>query len=253
MIHIDELGRGDDHVVFLHGTPQDPSDFGRLAAWASERARTLLVHAPGCGRSDALADLAHDVRGADDAIAEALRSAYVRRPVLIGFSGGAYRALDIVLRCGMQPRAVLLLGGYADLSAEHREALRGAASNIAGGAPLEPLIEASYFSPSFSTAHPARVREVVSRTVASVHREVLAAEVSAMASAPSLLDDLARWAAPLVLRVGALDRTIPAAYSAEIAARTGAACDVVEGAGHALHHEDPEGCIAALAGLMART
>jgi len=242
-VTIESRGAG-DAVLFLHGTPT-AWDVLRPVADAVVGRRTLLAALPGYGDAPARPS-AFTVADIARAIEDAVRALGVSRLRVVGFSGGAYHALQLALRGVIAVDAVVVLGGFADLTAADRAGFVGLAAALRAGAPLAGVATSRFLSPTFAAAHPdARAR--VEAWIHATSPENLARELDAMVAAPSLLAGLAGWGGRVVARTGSLDLAAPPAKGQAIAsaARRGV-FQQVDGAGHALLEENRDATIAAV-------
>ena len=106
-MHVFDHGDGTP-VVLLHGLPSPPQDLERLA-FALPGPRVLVPHLPGYGKS-APTPGHQGAAAIEQARVATLAAKRVERPVLVGYSMGAYRAIAIAERVGA--RAVLALAGF---------------------------------------------------------------------------------------------------------------------------------------------
>lgn len=249
------LGEGAP-VVLIHGTPSPADDLMPLAERLAARHRVLVPELPGYGGSAPLDD-ASFVR-VTAALVRALADHDAGEPhAIVGFSGGAYRALHLALRGGVRPRVVVGLGALATLDDASREAFRGFAAAITAdpaavtSAAFRGLMAERMLSPAWRAAHPAdadRVADWLTLTSPTY----LAAELLATAELEDLRADLPSLAARVYLRTGGLDVATPPALAADIAARVpGARFDAVAGCGHALLIEDAAATIDAITAALA--
>ncbi len=252
VMHLSTAGSGPD-VVLIPGTPQHPSDLEAFAEPLRVDHRVTIVHLPGYGETPPIVE-SYDMEQVAAALAEALAGAGIRRPFLGGLSGGSYRALQLALDPSrLEVRGLFLMGPFAHLEPDNREALRGFGAALEAGIDLMEVGVARMFSPAWAGAHPERARAVIAEMMAAADRRGIRAELAAFADSADLRERLGAIRVPVALRVGELDLATPPASAREIAARVaGATLDVVPGAGHMIHHEDREGTLAALRALVAR-
>jgi pimeloyl-ACP methyl ester carboxylesterase len=150
-IHVDEQGRGDLSLVFLHYWGGSSRTWGRVIAALPKLYRTIAIDHRGWGESDApasgygLADLADDAQG----VIEALD---LKRYVLVGHSmGGKVAQLMASRRTGGLAGLVLVAPSPAQpmaLPPEAREAMAGAYSTRESvGAAIDQMLTAKVLSP----------------------------------------------------------------------------------------------------------
>ena len=238
-LHVFESGHGPD-VVLLHGLPSPPHE---LEAVARELTgfRVLVPHLPGYGESPA-APTRHSVRAVSEALRAALRERGVKRPALVGYSMGAYRAIE--LASSVSARSVLALAGFASLSPEERAGMKGFADLLRAQTDVKPLLPPRYLS---EAARNADSEQAVRAWADAATTETLIEELEDLAVAPSLLDTLAKLRCPLTARTGELDVAVPPSHArAMAAAAPQGVVEIVPGAGHALFLEDRAGTLDAI-------
>lgn len=225
-MHFDEFGGGERLVVALHGMPQAPEALHDMLRDVRD-ARILVAHLPGYGQTPA--------NGGDfDAVTEALVERIGSEPVvLLGVSGGAYRALALALAervevCGL----VLIAPAVGPTSEEEREAFRSFGPLLRSGADLDPVLTARWLTEE-------EAKSPLARSVldwgAATSRENLALECEAYAELPCLLEQLASITLPVTLMVGRHDAATPLALIRSMAAKLPLnTLHVVPDAGHAI-------------------
>jgi pimeloyl-ACP methyl ester carboxylesterase len=249
-MHVHEIGSGTP-VLLLHGAPSPASDLLPLARGLATRHRVLIPDLPGYDASPALDDFSYPRVGR--ALAELLVDRGASRlHAIVGFSGGAYRALHLVLRCGIHADSIVGLGTIATLDDASRESFRTFAAMIeadpsAPGSPaLRSVMAERMLSATWRSNHPAD-GERVADWLQLMTPSHFAAELRATAELPDLRAELPSLSSRLFLRVGEHDVATPATASQEIARLVAVAgLDVVPGCGHALLLEDAEATIAAV-------
>jgi pimeloyl-ACP methyl ester carboxylesterase len=200
-------------------------------------ARVTNVHLPGYDGSPALVPYEEEL--ALRAIEQALQDASISSPILVGFSLGAFRALELARRESAAVRGVkgvVCLAGFHDLTHDHRQAL--SASAALARDPSKDL--ATLFTPHFLSAsgmtNPAWVAEV-GTWFEVVSREDLALELETAARTPAV--DVGALRVPVLARVGDADLAAPKVYSELLVkAAANARLEIVNGIGHALILED---------------
>lgn len=245
-----EAGTGPS-VLLLHGTPSPAADWEPLVEALRSEFRVLVPELPGYGGSPPLDNARLELVG--DAIAAMLadRDAGELRAV-VGFSTGAWRALDLVLRARVRAEVVISLGGVATFDQPAREFRRAVAARLVrepeylASSEVSDLMRELMLSSSWRSAHP-QDADRVARWPLTTTATALSAELVALAEMRDLRPELASLDARLYARVGALDAGCPPAWSEDMVRHAPrAALDIVPGCGHALLIEDREPTIAAV-------
>lgn len=230
---------GEGHpVLLLHGLPSPPSDM--LALGRRIGGRLIVPHLPGYDQSKHLgASGAHTVAAIEAGLVEILQRRDATNALVVGFSMGAYRAVSLALRNEIEPHALLLLGGFADLSADERAGFQAFAGALRAGVDLHDQAAPRFLSPP-SQAMPDRVAAVRS-WLDVVDPRVLADELDDAASLPSLLPRLGEISYKTLVRTGELDVAVPPAHAEALAAGIpGAGLSIVPGVAHAQWIEDAD-------------
>ncbi len=250
-MYVRELGSGAP-ILMLHGTLSPASDWSPLADVLGRRYRVLVPDLPGYGRSAAPRDASMEAVG--DELAAMLRERDATQlRAIVGFSTGAYRALDLVLRAGIAADLIVSLAGVACFDVAAREARVHLARQLAADPSflasdtVRAMLRDLLLSPGWIAAHPADAQRV-ERWVETTTAPALARELAALARSRDLRPEIAALRSRVYARVGALDRGCPPAWSDEIArlARR-STLEIVLGAGHALLIEDGPATVAAIA------
>jgi pimeloyl-ACP methyl ester carboxylesterase len=243
-------GRG-PRVVFLGGAPTPWDVLGDVAAGITSAFEAIELALPGYA-PDAPPLGPHTLADVTNAIASTLAAEGVEACALVGFSGGAYRALDLAMRGAPRVTHVLALAGMARLEEGEAAIYRGLAQSLRSGPVPQGVAAARFLSQAFAAAHPSACAAVEAWLHAAPAAAV-ADELDAFAGARDLLPSLASLRAPVVARVGSLDVAAPPPKSEAIAsACADGTLEVVPGAGHALPIEDRERTIASLLALLRR-
>jgi 3-oxoadipate enol-lactonase len=254
-MHVRELGAGRP-VLLLHGTPSPAADWMPLAERLSTRHRVLVPDLPGYGASGA--PRGTSVEAVDDEIAAMLRQRGARElRAIVGYSGGAYRAFDLLLRGQATADRIVSLAGFAAADDATRagwrelaRAIRDDAAYLSGPAMRGTMAELM-LSPRWRDAHPADVERVASWTQLT-SPAALAAELEMFAAARDLRPELARLRSPIYLRVGEHDAAAPVPQSQDIQSHARrATLEVVPGCGHGLLIEDLAATIDAVVAFVA--
>jgi len=253
MMNIIELGEGPS-VLILHGSPSPISDLLPLAQRLAVDHHVLIPELPGYGQSPPDADASFDRIG--DVLAEILvEHASVRPRAIIGFSSGAYRALDLALQRNVSPDLIVALGALASLEETDRALFRAVAAGLRAdpsGAEIRPILPGRWLSETWRKAHPADDARVTAWFDLTSPQQ-LAAELSAEAEMRDLRPLLPGLACALYLRVGELDLACPPSLSLEMAnLAPHATVDVIPGCGHALMIENGPETIARVVEIVTR-
>lgn len=250
-MYVRDVGSG-PVVVLLHGTPSPASDWAPLVEALAAAYRVLVPDLPGYGRSPRLPS--SSVEAVGDALAAMLEAHGVTEVhALVGYSSGAYRAFDLVLRHRVRCALIAALGGVVAYDPAAAAARRAIATALAADAAylhsedVHAVMRELMLSPDWRARHPedeARVIGWLELTTA----DALARELAALADARDLRPELAAVACPVYARVGSADAGAPPAYSEDIVrhVRHGE-LEIVDGRGHALLIEDRDATVAALA------
>jgi pimeloyl-ACP methyl ester carboxylesterase len=242
-------GRGRP-IVFLGGCPTTWDVLSPLAKALTTTHETIELALPGYGQSPALAE-PYSLEAAHEAVEATLRGAGVTSCAIVGFSGGAYRALALACRGNVEVTQVLSLGGLASLEPAEKAGFHQFAAALRAGQDLRPLAGPRFLSPAFATAHPEAVK-AVEAWLEAAPKDVIAGELDAFADADDLGPRLSQLAIPVLARVGELDQATPPPKSeAIVKACKNARLEVVPGAGHALVLEDLDGVVGAARRLFA--
>ncbi len=251
-MNVRELNTG-PVVLPIHGIPT-PSDLWMpIAAQLATRYRVLVPELPGHGGTPPLAEPAAE--GYADALAAMLYDRKVTHlHAIAGVSGGAYFALDLVLRHPIDAKLIISLSGLATLDEPARAWRRDVSRRIAIDPglierELDPMIPGLLLSQSWRVLYAADA----TRAVSWLHQTtplVLAKEVAALAALRDLRPDLPKPRSALYLRAGTADVACPPEGSEEMARLAPlATLELVPGCGHALLIED---ALATSSAIIAR-
>jgi 3-oxoadipate enol-lactonase len=222
-------------VLLLHGMPSTTADLVPLAEALARSHRVLLPDLPGYGRSPRLEPYTLDA--VQRAIESLLAAHAIERTAVVGFSGGAYRALRLALDRRVEVTRIACIGATPGPGPEEADGLRHAAQDLRAGADFHGVAVARFLSPRWQ--NDASAIAAVQAWMSAAPGDVLAAELDALADAGDIRPELPRLRIPLLLRVGESDVATPPALSRDIAAAVSdAKLEIVAGAGHALLIED---------------
>lgn len=250
-MYVRELGQGPT-VLLLHGTPSPASDWLPVAERLAAQYRVLVPDLPGYGRSPAPASAAY--AAVDQELAAMLESrgaSHLR--AIAGFSSGAYRAFELVLRRRVTADVVIGLGAFVTFDHQAREMRRQLAERIEAdpscywGEDMRVVLRELMLSPAWRDQHPEDLDRVLGWLQVTTP-EAIAAEARAMANLDDLRPELPDLPARVYLRVGEADLPCPPAVSEEIRNLVPRArMDIVPGRGHTLLIEDLRGTVDAIA------
>jgi pimeloyl-ACP methyl ester carboxylesterase len=243
-------GRGPS-IVFLGGCPTPWDVLSPFAAALTTTHEAVEVALPGYGGSPSLT-APYTLDAAQAAIEDTLLAAGVGECAVVGFSGGAYRALALALGTRVKVTRVFCLAGLASLAPEEAAGFRQFAAAVRAGQDLRPIAGPRFLSPAFAKAHPEAVT-AVEAWLSAAPPAVIASELDGFADARDLLPALGALRVPVVARVGSADAAAPPPKSeAIVRACPSARLEIAEGAGHALVYEDVDGTIASMRSWLAR-
>ncbi len=235
MLYADSAGSGPT-VVLVHGFTQTRACWGPLPADLATDHTTVVVDAPGHGRSGAIdADLE---QGADMLVEAGGPATY------LGYSMGGRLCLHAALRRPDEVRGLVLVGATAGIEDPAARAERGAADRRLAGR-IEQIGVESFVDewlsqrlfagiPADATCRAERLENTAEGLAASLR-------ATGTGSQEPLWDQVATLEMPVLAMAGADDRRF-AAEAERIAALTGpnAECALVPRAGHAAHLERPD-------------
>lgn len=239
---VESRGTASTTVVLLHGIPSDVSWGTELVAALAPTARVLVPHLPGYGHTPSA--VPYDWARVHAELVATLVEHRADRPILVGFSGGCWRALELALQPGVSPRGVVCLAGLAGLEPAERDGFRQFAQALRAGVDLRALA-----GPRFLARKAADEAAVatVQGWLSACPPAALAAELEAIAEQLDLVRRLAALSCPVLARTGTLDRACPPEKARAIAAACAkGSLELVEGAGHALLLEDSDETIASV-------
>ncbi len=248
-LQIREWGAGAP-VVFLNGVCSPHDHLDAIGQQLSSKFRVLIPSLPGYGLS-ARAAAPYDFNRVNQDVAVALREKGVTEAVLIGYSLGATRALDIAVNSVLHVQGMVLLGAAAAWSDEVRRGYAGLAALMRERSVPKGLLRGLLLSPGYLERHPGAA-DRVDGFCAGLDLDTSADELEALAQLEDMLDAVATLRCPVHLRVGSQDRAVPVKASEAIRERVAhATLEVVQGVGHMQHWEDPVGVSDAILAFLA--
>jgi 3-oxoadipate enol-lactonase len=249
-LHVEDYGSG-PAVMLLHGIPSAPGDFGPLVARLADGHRVLVPHLPGYGRTppDAEGPSPDTILGR---LERWLLDAGIARADLIGFSGGAYKAVAIALRGRVAVSRLILFAPVVGLDPDAAQSYRNVAAAARSGAfdPRPSWLD-RMASPGLAERDPATAARVLAWLDAAPPA-VLCDEIEAMADAADLRPRLGDLTCRVLVCAGLVDQAVPLAWSRDVARRCRhGTLEVVEGAAHALLLEAPDQAVRLTADFLA--
>jgi 3-oxoadipate enol-lactonase len=250
-MHVRDLGAGPS-VLLLHGTPSPALDWMPIAERLAGSYRVLVPDLPGYGHSPPPGNAQYNA--VDEEIAAMLDGRGGRRlHAIAGFSSGAYRAFELVLRRRVTAEVVIGLGAFVTFDQAARDMRRQLAERIEAdprvyyGEDMRAVLRELMLSRGWRERHPEDLERVY-RWLDVTTPPAIAAEARAMAELDDLRPELPGLQARVYLRVGELDVAVPPPVSDEIRRLVPrASMDVVPGCGHTLFIEDSQGTVDAIA------
>ncbi len=223
---IEWRGVGGVAAVAIPGIPQDPEILFQAVPGGG---RCGVVHLPGYGAN-------REVPGPHDfaEIRRALEREIGDEPVvLVGFSGGGFRALQLAIAGRLNLKAMVLLAPAAGCETQaERDAYRGLAAGARAGIDLVDVVRTTSLTQA-EAADP-RAAAVFARAEAT-SRENLALELEAYTNEEPVFGRLGAVDVPVDLLVGDEDLATPPVISERLAAELPRArLQKVPAAGHAL-------------------
>lgn len=248
-MRIHQHGHGSP-VVLLHGSPTSPSYFDPLVEALSPHRQVLVAVSPGYDGTPPLRP--HSTQKLQEALEDALTALGATDVAVVGFSLGAYRALQLALTSQrIRVNRVFTLGAFTCLTPEHRQGMLALAQQASAltdfrDPAFRQMVASLMVAPAFATAHPEETAAIAAWLDAIAPAD-LAAEFRSSCAAQDLTPLVSGLRVPLTVRVGEQDAATPPAYSEQLAARVPAAVlQKVPGCGHALLIEDRKATVAAI-------
>lgn len=224
-------------LVWLHGLLGNAEEWREVQRFTGDRPQ-LSIDLPGHGGSQAQLTSGFDALSA--ALRHTLHYHRVRRYWLIGYSLGGRLAMYHACRhadAGLE--GVVVEGGHPGLGCSEQRVLRLEQDNRWARRfreqPLADTLEAWYQQPVFASLTPhqrtALIKKRLNNHPAAVAATLLA---TSLAKQPYLQPELQRLTVPFHYFCGEQDRKFK-----QLAARASLPCELIPGAGHNAHHENP--------------
>jgi 2-succinyl-6-hydroxy-2,4-cyclohexadiene-1-carboxylate synthase len=233
----------------LHGFTGSVTTWAPLRALLNTHFTTIAVDLPGHGQSGSPADPARYslTRLADD-LRQVLDTMDVKRTAVLGYSLGARAALQFALAFPERTAALVLESGTPGIDdAAERNARVASDSELAATIErdgIEPFVDAWEKLPlwssqaSLSPAAATRLRE--QRLANKPPGLANCLRGAGSGALPSVFERLFELHLPVLLIVGAMDEKFTAAGERMAKSITGSKLEIVNGAGHAVHLEQPD-------------
>jgi 3-oxoadipate enol-lactonase len=251
-ISIRDLGGVGTPVVVLNGSGCPLDHMMPLAKALSPRYRVLLPVFPGYDGVPPVS-VPYTMSLERRLVEDALLAKGVDAAAVIGFSLGGYRALSLATSSRLRVTELVVLGGFASVSAPDKLLYRELATMVRNETITGAALVGRFLSPAFAAAHPDRCQEIAT-WLSQIDKAALATELEAVAESEDLEPLLGAITARTLARVGALDLAAPPAASEIIAKRIPyATLEVVEGSGHLLLFEDYDATLASVIRALARS
>ena len=232
-------------VLLLHGTPSSSEDFAPVVAELARTHRVFVLDLPGYRGVPSM-------RGPDAfdrtrrSIEEALRSRRVEEVAIVGYSGGAFRAIDLALRGSLRATHLVSLAGYVTVPEATRQAFRQLATLLRGGLDLRPTLAGQMCAPAALDRSPELARRVEG-WLDLISTNDLADELDSFAAYLDATDHTEAFRAleiPVTAVGAELDAAVPPSFSHEMKAlNPRVRVEVLPGTGHAMLLEQPEAVV----------
>ena len=252
-LHYSDRGEGRP-VVLIHGNAVSGDDWNTsgVAELLLRSSRVIIFDRPGFGHSERPRGHLWTAARQAELLHNALRQLGVERPVIVGHSWGTIVALALAERHQADVAGLVLLSGYyfwtlrpdallvaAGALPVLGDVLRYTISPLLGWLQM-PLLKWAMFSPA---RVPARFQAEYSPAMALRPSQIRATSVDGALMIPGALalrGDYKDLTLPVVIIAGEGDKVVFKRRSEHLAAEIrGSVLQVVEGAGHMVHHFAP--------------
>lgn len=239
-LYYEEAGSG-PAVVFVHGGGGDLSQWRHQVPVFQERHRVVAFDARGHGRSRATAER-YSIEDFGRDIAALLRHLDVPRAHLVGATLGGVAILEFALAHPDAVRTLVLISTAPDTSDEMRMRFEASVA-VAESGDLSGFAEGYVnfvFSPDYVATHGDEVADFRQR-LERMDPAGYAQSIRALGNRPDLSPRLRRLSAPALVVTGELDPIPTSAPGAAllVASLTNARAEVIPGAAHLPHVEQP--------------
>jgi pimeloyl-ACP methyl ester carboxylesterase len=265
-LHYTDRGTGQP-IVLIHGNvvSGDDYDTSGVAERLLQSHRVIVFDRPGFGHSGRPRGRAWTAMQQAELLHKALKQLGIERPVVVGHSWGSIVALSLAVRHQADTAGLVLLSGYYfwTLRPDVLLVTAGAIPVLGDilrytispwlGRLLMPLQKRAMFSPAPVTK---RFRREYADAMALRPSQIRATSVDGTLMIPGALGLRRRYAdlrMPVMIAAGDGDKVVWKRSAERLhAAIPGSALRIVEGAGHMIHHSEPEQIVEAIQ-LIART
>ncbi len=265
-LHYTDRGAGQP-IVLIHGNvvSGDDYDTSGVAERLLETHRVIIFDRPGFGHSERPRGPSWTAMQQAELLHKALKQLGIERPVVVGHSWGAIVALSLAVRHQTNTAGLVLLSGYYfwTLRPDVLLVTVGAIPLVGDvlrytvspwlGRIFMPLQKRAMFSPAPVTR---RFRREYSDAMALRPSQIRATSVDGALMIPGALGLRRRYTdlrMPVLILAGDGDKVVWKRSAERLHATIpGSALRIVEGAGHMVHHSEPEQVVEAIQ-LITRT
>ena len=265
-LHYSDRGTGSP-VVLIHGNAVTGADWnasGVADMLLRADHRVIIFDRPGCGYSERPRGHLWTATQQADLLHKAIEMLGVKRPVVVGHSWGTIVALGLAQRHKADVAGLVLISGYYFWTMRPDALLVAAAAVPVLGDVLRytispllgwlqmPLLKRAMFSPA---AVPARFEATYSTGMALRPSQIRATSIDGVLMIPGALalrGDYEDMDLPVTIIAGAGDKIVFPSRSAQLQEHIkGSSLEIVEGAGHMVHHIAPRQVVQAIEHVTA--
>jgi 2-succinyl-6-hydroxy-2,4-cyclohexadiene-1-carboxylate synthase len=260
-LNVETSGRGDGPpLLLLHGFTRDARAWQPLLPCLDDY-RTIRVDLIGHGKSDSPAHAArYTMAHAVDDLSALLHHLDIERAALLGYSLGGRVALHFAIEAPLLLWALVVESASPGIEDDmERDARFASDAQLAASIEsdgIEPFAERWQAQPLFASQRqlPTAILEAQGRQRLENSTLGLANSLRAMGAGAQrwLLPDLPHIDVPTLFLAGALDQRYAVLAPVMAAAVPNAEYQVIEGAGHTIHLEQPEPYAALVSEFLAR-
>ena len=240
---------GEGPALFLfHSLLSDRASFASIEPQLSRSHRVIVPELPGFGGSQAVSGGLAEVA---DRMAEAVREAGGKEPIVLGNGYGGFVALQMAIRHPDIASKLILADCGAAFSEDGRQAFRNmaAAAKAKGMAAITDVAMRRLFAPEFQAAHPELMRdrrEAFLKTDPEVLKQTCAQLVEL-----DVRSELSKVKMPVLVLVGEHDEATPPPMSHELAALLpNARLTILSSCAHVPQLQAPQAFLEAIADFL---